>query len=456
MTGTARFPDHLDDRQRTAVERAMVRWRGLHPPPGWLRPGEAEGATPPAGKGADPQVAVVDVELIAPGRPGVLDVVAEVDGRLAHAVFGLRSPGDDLHLVGSVEEPALGVVEDDEGLAVLVDAMHEAGAARELLDAVAGTAPRRHRDTAAREPAGSVVTLVGDDVEATVLGFDRRWTLSVFPWLRRGPNPAVTFLAGLDEAGFNHLPAPIAIWRRAGRDLGVVQELLAGAAGGWALALTSLRDLFAAGVTPDTAGGDFGPEARALGTMAARMHIALDRAFGRRSGSVAAWAEEAARRMPPGAGATGAGPVHEALRALGRLRIDAPTIRTHGDLHLGRTARTDHGWVLADCMPGGTEPGSADPVYRSPLADVADLSWSMRRAATVAAFERGPVTEPSRTTELAEAWAARNRGAFLATYLSTPGIEALLPADREVVRQLVTVLEAARTARSAAAFGPAA
>ena len=52
-------------------------------------------------------------------------------------------------------------------------------------------------------------------------------------------------LVALDEVGFNHLAAPLVRWVWEGRDLGVVQELLTDRAGGWALALTSLRDLYA-------------------------------------------------------------------------------------------------------------------------------------------------------------------------------------------------------------------
>ena len=57
-----------------------------------------------------------------------------------------------------------------------------------------------------------------------------------------------------------------------------------------------------------------------------------------------------------------------------------PVIRTHGDFHLGRTARTDQGWMVSDCRPGGVLGRDARPGRRTPLADVADLLWSMHRA----------------------------------------------------------------------------
>lgn len=428
-----------------SLDRLLGRWREQH-------------ADPAAVGGA---VEVVDVELIRGGRPGLLDVVAEIDGRLAHAVFGVRRPGEERRVLGSVEEPTLGTIEDDDGVGIVVDALHDPETARLLLEAVAGVSPGA--------PTGDVpvVSVVRDDDDAVALAFDRSVTFTVFPWLSRGPHPGAALLAGLDEAGFNHLPAPIAFWRRAGRDLGLVQELLAGATTGWALAIGSLRDVIASGVSPDLAGGDFAPEAFALGTMAARMHIALDRAFGRRPGDVAQWVDELAQdardagaqdrfatgRDGPGAvagGADGDGPgtsTEELLEVLRRSGLHPPSIRTHGDFHLGRTARTDHGWVLADTMPGGTSPGSEEPLFRSPLADLADFTWSLHRAAVVAAGERGPAPALTRAADLASAWEARNRRVFLAAYLATPGIGGLIPADRRVVRRLVRLFELARTAR---------
>ncbi len=411
-----------------AVAELMAAWRAQHPSPG--APGEAP-AAPTALVGAT--VAVEEVEVLRPGRPGLLDVIATVDGRTAHAVLGLRRPGEEAHLLRSADEPVLGLYDDEHGLAVVVDALRDAELAPMVLGAVTG------------QPDGDdPVAPVADGAEAVVLSFGERCTLSVFPWLPGGPNPAVALLVALDEAGFNHLAAPLALWRRGGRDLGVVQEVLAGSAGGWALALTSLRDLYASGGSPERAGGDFGPEARALGTMAARMHLALDRAFGRRTEPVAGWVDqvEAAARAadpallsPPG--------VAEALAGLRSSGLRAPVVRTHGDFHLGRTVRTDQGWVLADCRPGG--------VTRSPLGDVADLLWSLHRVATEAAFERDP-TGRAGLARLAQAWEARNRRAFMAGYLATPGIGGLVPGDQETVRHLAAAFELARAAR----LGPSA
>ena len=167
-------------------------------------------------------------------------------------------------------------------------------------------------------------------------------------------------MVALDEVGFNHVAAPLVRWLWEGRDLGVVQEPLADRSGGWALALTSLRDFYASGGSPETAGGDFGAEARALGTMTARMHLALDRAFLRHHESVVDWVDEAEAEIatadPSLLEASGVAELVKWLRETeGRL----PVIRTHGDFQLTRTARTDQGWVVSDCGPGGVLAGGS-------------------------------------------------------------------------------------------------
>jgi maltokinase len=456
--------------------------------------GGASGAeTPaghPAGTASEPRVEVREVEVLRVGRPLLLDVLAEVDGRSAHAVLGVRPdhatpdvaagpgvgggpasgavpgaapgalPGGAPGIPpGAAPQPGaggppgfphgpatgepsagdvgLGLIHDEQGLAVVIDALHDAELSRLALEAVTGQAS-----------AGESVTVVGDSDDGVVLDFGGRCTFTVFPWVRPGPNLAVEMLLALDEAGFNHLAAPVAVWRRGGRDLGVVQEQLAGSAGGWALALTSLRDLYGSGGRPEEAGGDFGPEAQALGTMTARMHLALARAFGQAEVDAAGWADhmEASVAAANPALLEGEG-VAAAVAAIRSSGLRAPVLRTHGDFHLGRTARTDLGWVVADLTPGGRTPGADQPTLRSPLADVADMLWSVHHVSIVANAERDP-TDREGTTALSQLWAARNRHTFLTAYLAAPGIADVVPTDRNLVRHLVTIFELARATGS--------
>ena len=376
------------------------------------------------------------VEVLRAGRPGLLDVVAEVGGRLAHMIAGLRRVGDEPRFLRPGDEAALGLFEDDDGLAVCIDALRDAELGPMVLATVRGVDPRP-----------GTVAYLRDDEKVTVLDCGDRGDLTVYPWLRDGPRAAVDLLVALDAAGFNHVAAPLVRLTWEGRDLGVVQEPMQGRSGGWALALTSLRDLFAAGGRPEAAGGDFGPEAHALGTMTARMQLALERAFERRPGSVTDWVDTAEASIgqadPALLEAPGVADLTKSLR-VADLRL--PAIRTHGDFHLGRMARTDQGWIVSDCGPGGVLPGTSEPTWRSPLGDVADLLWSLHQASTMAAAERDPAGRLG-VDQLGRAWEARNRRAVLTGYLSTPGMAGLAGPDRDVVRNLVALLELARSVR---------
>ncbi len=384
------------------------------------------------------EITVLRAEVLRAGRPGLVDIVAQVGERLAHFVAGLRGVTDEPHFLRSGEEAALGLLDDDDGLAVCTDALRDAQLAPLLLATVRGV-----------ETRPGPVAVLRDDDDATVLDCGDRGDLMVFPWLAAEARPDVDLMVALDEAGFNHVAAPLVRWVWEGHDLGVVQEPLADRSGGWALALTSLRDFYASGGAPEAAGGDFGAEARALGTMTARMHIALDRAFLRHHEPVVDWVDEAEAAIAAAdASLLDAPGVAELVKWISESDGRLPVIRTHGDFHLGRTARTDQGWVVSDCAPGGVLAGASTPGRRTPLADVADLLWSMHQASTVAAAERDPAGRLG-LAALGQAWEARNRRAFVSGYLGTPGIAGLVGPDRDLVRRLVSFLELARSVREA-------
>jgi maltokinase len=382
------------------------------------------------------EITLLRTEVLRPGRPGLLDIVAEVDGRGAHLIAGLRAVGDQPHFLRAGDEAALGLLEDDDGLAVCADALRDAQLAPLLLATIRRVDFRP-----------GPVAMIRDDDEATVLDCGDRGDLIVFPWPDDGPRPSVDLMVALDEAGFNHVAAPLVRWQWDERDLGVVQEPLADRSGGWALALTSLRDLYALGGSPEDAGADFGQEAYALGTMTARMHLALDRAFLRHAEPVAEWVdatEEAIGAADPSL--LDAPGVSDLVKSLREEGVRLPVIRTHGDFHLGRTSRTDQGWVVSDCTPGGVLPGMSAPGRRSPLGDVADLLWSLHQASVAAATERDP-TGRQGLAPLGQAWETRNRRALVSGYLGTPGILGLTGPDRDVVRHLVAFFELARSVR---------
>lgn len=382
------------------------------------------------------QVTIRSVEVLRESRPGLLDVISEIDGRLAHQLIGLRGVGDETHFFRPGEDGVLGLFEDKEGLVVAVDALKDVQLAGLLLESLFG-------DQVTSAPA----TVFSDSEDSDVLTFGNDFTFSIFPWLLEKPHPGVELLVALDEAGFNHLAAPIALWRRGGSDLGIVQEVLAGMAGGWALALTSLRDLYASGDEPEVAGGDFASEAQALGMMTARMHLAMDKAFGRQTIEIRSCVDSIEKSVREKNPSLLQDPdVSKAFSKLRSARLQLPILRTHGDLHLGRTARTDQGWVVTDFAPGGLDPDASGVELRSPLADVADMVWSFHYVASVAATERDP-TGRLELNELAKAWELRNRRSFLSGYMAAPGIGGLVLRDRELVRNLVAIFELERFAR---------
>ena len=388
-------------------------------------------------------VEVLEAEVLRRGRPGIVDVVARVGGRTIHLPLGLREPGGETKFIAGDEDPVLGVFEDDDGLAVAFDALHDAEVVTTLL-----------WHAVAQEADPARVRQIRHTSESVTLALEDRLAFTVFSQLVDGPRPGLRLLLALDEVGFNHIAAPVAVWRRGGRDLGIVQEFLAGASSGRALAVTSVRDLYASGGPPELAGGDFGAEAHRLGTMAARMHLGLDQAFGRQPGDVKAWADAIEEAVRPIAPMLLERPdVAQLLEDLRGLNVSSHTIRSHGDFHIGRVARTEQGWYVTDFSPGGkpaTTAGTSvspteDDGFRSPLADVADLLWSLREVADDAAAERDPSGREG-LGELARAWELRNRQAFFAGYLGVAGISGLVPPGREAVRVLVGAFELERVA----------
>ncbi len=396
---------------------------------------------PPAS--VDPSsVEIRSADRVLAGRPGLVSVVADLPGLTLHAVLGLRSPGDEVTFLDDADEAPLGILEDDDGLAVVFDATSDSELALRLVEVIGDPHERFGR-----------VRRVGTAFDTVSLTFDDRQVLTVFEQLPgEGGDPGLELLLGLDGVGFNHLLAPVARWRHDATDLAVLQEFEAGATGGWTLALTSLRDLYAAGGAPEAAGGDFAAEARRLGTMTARMHLGFDQAFGRTMGDITAWVaavEASVREVDPGL--LDDDSVASLLADLRTSASRCAAIRTHGDFHLGRVARTDLGWLVQDFRSGGMPAFTAGvvpsdgPVRRSPLADVADMLWSFHHVADVAATERDP-SGMMGLRELAQAWEVRNRRAFLAGYLATPGIGGLVPPVRDVVRKLAAAFELERSA----------
>ncbi|HVF76216.1 MAG TPA: hypothetical protein VM938_14355 [Acidimicrobiales bacterium] len=367
--------------------------------------------------GEEPEKVVVqeDEELV----PGLHWLLVEADGARYQLVIGLRSADDPPEYLHGHEPAILGAVDGQ----VAFDATIDPEYAKALLTQVAPDQEVTHIRPMNVEQSNS--SLIADD----------RLVLKLFRRLQHGPNPDIEVTEGLARAGFLHVAAPLAMWEFEGSHLAVVQPYLSSGSEGWALALGSLRDLYARAeeghTDPAEAGGDFAGEARRLGEVTARMHVALAEAFGTSPGHPTGWAAMARAqldRLRPGdidAGAAGA-----FLDRLASITDAGAAIRVHGDYHLAQVLRTDAGWFVLDFEGEPARPLEERTLPSSPFKDVAGMLRSFHYAAQVTLTEREPL-QMEAVAGLDEAWEQRNRHAFCEGYFGVDGIERLLPADEE-------------------------
>ncbi|MBV9099589.1 MAG: hypothetical protein JOZ46_03870 [Candidatus Dormibacteraeota bacterium] len=277
-----------------------------------------------------------------------------------------------------------------------------------------------------------------------------------------GPSHELEMARALSTAGFPHIAPVLAdVLYDAGDSaptpLALVQPYLRNSADGWALALTSLRDLYAdadealatgrgdPAAVVQQQGGAFVGEAARLGQVIAEMHLALSRSGdpGMRTEPVTAvllngWADAMIADLD--ALLRSDSPLLEPLRTAQQevrrsfevLRDAKPgglCTRIHGDLHLGQTLRVDSGWILLDFEGEPDRTPAERRALSSPLRDVAGMLRSFDYAAAVALTER--VMPESADWEglmaFGDAWAAANRRAFWSAYLETVGAAPLLP-----------------------------
>lgn len=382
-----------------------------------------------AGTGPDaPSVEVVHAEVLATGPPALLWLLVAAGDATYQLLLGARDAAEEHEFLTGSDAAVIGVVPlaQGKGSALVYDALldHELG--RVLLGHVAPDAP----ETAHVRP-------IGVEQSNSSLVFDDRLILKVFRRLHDGPNPDAEVTAALASVGFDAVAAPLALWQRDGRDLAILQPFLAGGSEGWALAQTSLRDLYATGCDdPAECGGDFAGEARRLGEITARMHLALAEAFGAAPGAADQWVDTMRSQLTAVAGSE---PWHdqaaEVLGALSSLASAGVQIRAHGDFHLGQVMRTDLGWFVLDFEGEPARPLAERQAPTSPLKDVAGMVRSLHYAAHVALADRSD-DERKELEPLADAWEERNRMSYLLGYFSTPGIDALLPAEADRVAAL--------------------
>jgi maltokinase len=392
----------------------------------WFAAGPAtdDGSGAHAG-GAEAALEITSLVVLRDTWPGLARAVVESGGARWQVVVGLRPPEEAAAVVEGKPEAVIGELATELGAALAYDATIDPELALHLLELADVNAPA----TRARH--------LSADQSNTCIVFDEKLILKLFRRLADGPNPDVEVGGALGRAGFASVPIQIGRWREGDTDLAVVHEFLVGGVDGFHMALTSLHDLFEAGGDPQAAGGDFGPDARRLGTVTAELHLALARAFGTGPGERERWAGEMLANLDRQAGdgfdVEAVRARFEALRAT--VTDVGPSLRIHGDYHLGQVLRTDSGWFVLDFEGEPARPLAERTRPSSPLRDVAGMLRSFHYAVEVALRDFG-YTDDMAARALGDVWEDHNTAAFLAGYREADGIEALLPArpaDRTTV-----------------------
>ncbi|MHB1445045.1 MAG: maltokinase N-terminal cap-like domain-containing protein [Acidimicrobiales bacterium] len=373
---------------------------------------------------------VEKAELLDGFEPPTLWLLVRRHGDLYQLLIGLRPKDEPLDLG---ERDVLGVFAAAGKTWFAYDGLADADIVRHLAVTMGATGVE-----------DAIVRPVGAEQSNSSVVLGQKVILKLFRRLQPGPNPDVEVTTGLDQVGFNHLASPLGLWSRGGYDLAVAQEFLAGGSEGWALALTSLRDLYASEEEdPAVAGGDFASEARRIGEMTARMHIALGKAFGVHPSSLSEWADAMVRQVDRlGLGAD----VRRRAEALARRVVvlqEVPSVRVHGDLHLGQVMRADAGWFVLDFEGEPARPVAERRLPWPAAKDVAGMVRSFAYAAAAVLHERES-SEREALEGQARAWVQRNRQAFLGGYASVEGLEAVLPdggPDSDAYRDLLAFFE---------------
>jgi trehalose synthase-fused probable maltokinase len=291
----------------------------------------------------------------------------------------------------------------------------------------------------------SDVRLIGVEQSNSSVVFDEKIVLKVFRKLEPGVNPELEVLRFLTWRGFPNI-APLHGWydyegQAFASTLGVAQEFLPEAVGGWELALDEIWS--APEMFLERLGG--------LGTVTAQLHTCLasdasDPAFSPDEPSQEALAlltatidediERIFLRLPDDerlAPIAGRGQdVRERLAARAQIGVSGRVIRTHGDYHLGQTLLTPRGWVIIDFEGEPARPLPERRQKRSPLRDVASMLRSFAYATSAVQLlnrRRAPAGFEQR---------ARER--FLEHYFAAVD-PTLMPGGEAVINNLLSIYE---------------
>jgi maltokinase len=295
----------------------------------------------------------------------------------------------------------------------------------------------------------AAVRPMGVEQSNSSIVFADETVLKVFRHLEPGINPELEMLRFLTEHGFESI-APLQGYyeyesRSLHATLGVAQRFMAGAVGGWELALDrigtdpaaflisieALGEVTAAlhnALASDNEAPAFAPEEpsqEALALLVATLDEDIDRVF---------------LRLPDDervAALAGRGQdVRERISHRAQLGIGGRLIRTHGDFHLGQTLHVSGpahpGWLIIDFEGEPARPLFERRQKNSPLRDVAGMLRSFAYAASASAIQRSMPAPGD--------FERRARERFLERYLAVID-SALLPAGDAAILNLLSIFE---------------
>lgn len=348
----------------------------------------------------------------------------DMEERLSHAYVGtLDAEGTPIHLYDAIH--------DREAMQLWLDGFIAAeGTGTAHVDRM-----RFRRVTDADPLDASLVSspMTGEQSNSSAR-FDDTAIMKLFRKVSPGINPDIEIHEELTRGGSQHI-AQLYGWVEVDVDgellqTAMLQEFLATATDGFELAVASVRTLLAdPEQRVEDSGGDFAGEAARLGEALADVHALLRDRFPASRRGADATAELAramrerldhARRFAPDLERV-VPHLHHLYAAVAQLRgLDVQ--RVHGDLHLGQTLRTSHGWRIVDFEGEPGRPFRERSLPDSPWRDVAGMLRSFDYAAAIIDMSSGTDADDddgrALRTARAREWSARAREHFVAAYVA--------------------------------------
>jgi trehalose synthase-fused probable maltokinase len=335
---------------------------------------------------------------------------------------------------------------------IAVDAIADPENGRELLRLIADDAELqtddglfRFRRVQGALAADAPVRPVDAEQSNSSIVFGDQTVLKVFRKLEPGINPELEMLRFLTTHGFPGIAPLQGFYEYEGRSftatLGIAQQFLPEAVGGWELArnrlwcepeallqelgslgeITALLHNVLASDGGDPAFSPEEPSAESLSLLTATIDEDIERIFTRLPDD---------QRVAPIAGR--GQDVRERIAARTQVGIGGRLIRTHGDFHLGQSLITPSGWVIIDFEGEPARPLFERRQKRSCLRDVAGMLRSFAYVTSASQIMDGRPAP--------EGFEERARRTFLEHYFCTID-PALLPAGEAAILNLLSIFE---------------